>query len=84
MTNTLPISKSTRLCFWCDKNPEKEEATIILVEVATATAEGMPISISIGVRINPPPMPNMPEKMPVIMPNTRSHGTLAESSAMGK
>ena len=56
----------------------------MFVEVATATAGGTPIKINAGVRINPPPMPNIPAKIPDMPPSITSQIILAESSARGK
>jgi hypothetical protein len=59
---------STVLRLICARRAENDEATIWLAEVATATAGGIPMKNSKGVMRNPPPTPNIPDRMPTIPP----------------
>ena len=62
----------------------EDEATIWLAPVATATAGGMPMKKSSGVIKNPPPTPNIPERMPTIPPIPSKRKALTDTSAMGR
>ncbi len=45
---------------------EVDEAKILFASFATAKAGGIPIKIKKGVIKNPPPIPNNPDKKPII------------------
>ncbi len=57
---------------------------IWLVDVATATAGGTPMKMSKGVMRKPPPIPNIPARIPPIPPSANSRNMSTGSSAIGK
>ena len=82
--NTDPILKSTFLCLACDISQAIDEAVIWFAEVETATKGGIPINIRRGVAIKPPPMPNIPDNIPVIKPRDNINNILIGISAIGR
>ena len=68
----------------CANAPEKDEATIWFASVATATAGGIPMKNNRGVIRNPPPTPNMPDRMPTRPPSPKSMKAFTETSAIGR
>ena len=70
-------------CQW-PKALETEEAITWLAPVPTAMPGGTPRKISSGVMMNPPPMPNMPDRNPIASPTPSSSRPLRDSSAMGR
>ena len=63
-------------------HPVKE--LIWFASVATATAGGIPIKNSRGVIKNPPPTPNIPERIPTSPPSPNNKKAFIETSAMGR
>ena len=55
-----------------------------LASLPTATAGGTPLIIKIGVVKNPPPTPNIPDKIPAINPMLSKKKMFCDISAMGK
>ena len=80
----MPILTSTAFLLRCPIVPDNEDPTIWFASDATAIAGGMPKKISNGVIKKPPPTPNVPDKVPTIIPNTRKPIGLIDISAMGK
>ena len=64
--------------------PDTEEAMTWLAPVATATAGEMPVKINSGVIRKPPPMPNMPARMPTAAPMPKIVNALTVISAIGR
>ena len=54
------------------------------VKAFIATGGGTPININRGVVRNPPPMPNMPDSIPVSPPSSRTAKMFTDISAMGR
>ena len=61
------------------KAPDTEEATTCAAPVPTAIEGGMPSRISSGVMMKPPPIPNMPDRMPTARPIDSSSSTFIDS-----